>query len=48
MKKHRDAFLDSLTPEEMEIHRDPKNQDAFDHAINTMNEAKKNKEEGKE
>lgn len=46
MRKHRNDFLESLTPEEMAIHNDPKNQEAFDHAINTMNEAKKNKEEG--
>lgn len=41
MKKHRDKFLESLTPEEMEIHKDPKNQEAFNKAANTMGEVKK-------
>ena len=48
MRKHRDKFLESLTPEEMEIHKDPKNQEAFSKAANTMGEVrKKAKEEGK-
>lgn len=46
MKKHRDKFLESLTPEEMEVHKDPKNQAAFNEAEKAMKEAQE-KEEGK-